>query len=650
MTQRIKQILLIAGLSTLIYIIGLIWVDSPLGALTLYWHAVPFEWARFWPMAVSRLAYALIVLLVMRSLRQQVVFSRWVVIASIGLAIGLGFALQMAAVNILEPEPFRAILRRHYSYITGGYWSVGMRVQNLGDFLDHFAENMSGYPVHSQRHPPGLPLVFWLGTQVMGLFPAWAESLDAWLRPMACYEVGVANLSSVQLASVLFGAAVEMLGTWLTVFPLYLFVRKIASQRAALWAVLLYPLMPGVTAWATQFDRTFPLVTVLTLLMCEYLLHERRHWAQILLSAGLGVMLSLVTFASLGNLPIILIGAIYMALRLWQTERFAQLGERIWQGTIVLIGILSVWGFGIANGLDVLKIYRVSMDFHYELIRPFVPWVFLHAFDIFSFIGLAFVVVAVSYWRLTFVSTQATPIRGTLLAALLIPLTILCLLHVARGETGRVWMFFSPLALILAAIVLGEAHLANYGRLVLVGLVAVQGVAQLATMRVLYFVEDGFNPDGVASAPLPANLQPAHFRYDTGGAIALLGYTLGQHENAAAVTNDDRTLTLYWQQLGERPSREAYKVFIHVMPTKAYTDVVLAHDSQPMNWKLPTTCWRPGQIVRDVHVLDIQHPFDTGDYFAVVGLYGSESNGRVGVYSPPTPNNAPFLPQSLRVR
>ena len=184
----------------------------------------------------------------------------------------------------------------------------------------------------------------------------------------------------------------------------------------------------------------------------------------------------------------------------------------------------------------------------------------------------------------------------------------------------------------------------------LVGLVAVQGVAQLATMRVLYFVEDGFNPDGVANAPLPANLQPAHFRYDTGGAIALLGYTLGQHENAAAVTNDDRTLTLYWQQLGERPSREAYKVFIHVMPTKAYTDVVLAHDSQPMNWKLPTTCWRPGQIVRDVHVLDIQHPFDTGDYFAVVGLYGSESNGRVGVYSPPTPNNAPFLPQSLLVR
>jgi len=118
-------------------------------------------------------------------------------------------------------------------------------------------------------------------------------------------------------------------------------------------------------AWTTQFDRTFLLMMMLTLLLCEYLLHERRRWAQML-------------------------------------------------------------------------------------------------------IGLAFVVVAVSYWQLTFVSTQTTPIRGILLAILLIPLIILCLLHVTRGETRRVWMFFSLLALILAAIVLGEAHLANYEQLVLV--------------------------------------------------------------------------------------------------------------------------------------------------------------------------------------
>ncbi|MBU6359491.1 MAG: hypothetical protein WCL57_00715 [Chloroflexota bacterium] len=45
-------------------------------------------------------------------------------------------------------------------------------------------------------------------------------------------------------------------------------------------------------------------------------------------------------------------------------------------------------------------------------------------------------------------------------------------------------------------------------------------------MRVIYFVEDGFNPDGGASTPLPANLQPAHFRSNTGEATALLGYTL----------------------------------------------------------------------------------------------------------------------------
>ena len=98
--------------------------------------------------------------------------------------------MQMAALNILEPEPFCTILRRHYSYIIGGYWSIGMRVQNLDDSLDHCAENMSGYPVHSQRHPPRLPLVFWLGKQVMGLLGAWAESLTAWLQPMACYEIG----------------------------------------------------------------------------------------------------------------------------------------------------------------------------------------------------------------------------------------------------------------------------------------------------------------------------------------------------------------------------------------------------------------------------------------------------------------------------
>lgn len=647
-----RLVLLIAGLSTLLYAIGLIWIESPLGILSLYWHAVPFEWARFLPLAVSRVAYALLVLLMMRGVAQAGGVAPWVVIASMALAIGLGFVMQMAAINILEPEPFRAILRRHYSYVTGGYWSVGMRVQDLGDYLDHFSETMSGYPVHSQRHPPGLPLIFWLGTWVMGLFPTWVASLDDWLRPMACYEVGIASLNSAQLASVLFGAALEMLGTWLTVIPLYCFVRKIATQRAALWAVLLYPLMPGVTAWATQFDRTFPLVTVLTLLMCEALLHERRRWAQIGLAAGLGVMLSLVTFASLGNLPIIMLGAIYAALRMWHLERLTRLGQRIWQGGIVLVGIASVWLYAIAKGLDVFKMYQVSMDFHYELIRPFIPWAFLHAFDIFSFIGLAFVVIGFGYAAFRFRPDSAVPqARAALAMAFVVPLTLLCLLHVARGETGRVWMFFSPLGLILAALVLSEAYLGRYVRLFVVGLVALQGVTQLATMRVLYFLEDAFNPDGVASATVPANLQPAQFRYDTGGAIALLGYTLGKDETASALsTGQDRTLTLYWQQLAERPSRESYKVFIHVMPTKAYTDVVLAHDSMPMEWKLPTTCWRPGQIVRDVHVLDVQHPFEPGNYFAVVGLYGAESNGRVGVYSPPTPSNAPFLPQPLAIK
>ena len=417
--------LLVMTLPTLIYVAALIF--DPGRSLVLWERVGQFDWSSTWPLIAGLCIWALVIGWAFVRL-PETPSRRQVALILVGTLLA-GLALQTAAVHVVEPYPLRGTLIRQLSPFTGGYWNVGARVSDLGSFLDQFAERMPSYTVHAQRHPPGLPLLFWMGTRLFEGLPTLASPIATAIRPMACFDPLAAQLNDAQIASGLFGILIESLMVWLIPVVMFVWLRRIASVRVALLAAMLYALVPGALAWTAQFDRGFGLITVLGLYGCERMIESKKPSVTFVWPLFTGLMYSFATFMSIGNLPIILIGALYMSSRVWQQERLAQWRWRLLQASLVLLGIASVWLLCLPTGFDLIGMLRATLSTHLDLERPFWPFVLWHAWDIITFIGIPFVALGLLGLR-----QRQQPHVFALALSCFVTLLILCLAHIARGD------------------------------------------------------------------------------------------------------------------------------------------------------------------------------------------------------------------------
>jgi hypothetical protein len=217
---------------------------------------------------------------------------------------------------------------------------------------------------------------------------------------------------------------------------------------------------------------------------------------------------------------------------------------------------------------------------------------------------------------------------------------------VARGETGRVWMYFAPLAVALAAIYLSEHRRVRQS--VVVGLVVVQAVFHIGLLRMLTY---GIDPLTVQDAAPPATLIPTEVRFGRQGEMQLLGYTFGRPERPSltAQPGEFAPVTFYWKLDSSQPISSSYHVFVHIASSLDDTTRVVNHDNVPVNWTLPTSCWRPGQVVRDEHDFAIADDAQPGEYVVLTGLY-DHTNQREFIYQAQAArDNAVALPVKLTV-
>ncbi len=129
------------------------------------------------------------------------------------------------------------------------------------------------------------------------------------------------------------------------------------------------------------------------------------------------------------------------------------------------------------------------------------------------------------------------------------------------------------------------------------------------------YAEAYYLPKSHAQTPLPEHPSGAVL----GGAVELIGYAL---DSTWAQPGDTVTLTLYWRVLAAID--QDYTVFTHLLGTHNPATggpVWAGHDSQPDGGHYPTTAWRPGEIVLDVHPLTIPADAPSGRYELEAGLY-----------------------------
>ena len=85
------------------------------------------------------------------------------------------------------------------------------------------------------------------------------------------------------------------------------------------------------------------------------------------------------------------------------------------------------------------------------------------------------------------------------------------------------------------------------------------------------------------------------------------------------------TVTLVWQALEE--TDQDVKVFVHLLDVDGR--IVAQSDAVPADWTRPTSGWRAGEYVTDVHVLETRRDMPPGEYRLVAGLYDSATGQRL---------------------
>lgn len=531
-----------------------------------------------------------------------------------------GLALQMVVTAATEPDPLAGIARRTFDWSTGGYWTVGAFVEDVRDFIGRYPERAPTYPVHQMRHPPGLSLIFTFGTWLFrGLPMSWSEAVAALLRPQSCHSLRSVDSPAPILAGAAIGIAAEAVLAMLVAWPLFAWVRRLAGERAAAWAVGLYGLTPGLSLWVSQFDRGIALATVTILYFVERLVREQRlrfaWWA--------GVAFSVATFMTFGAIPIALIAIVYALVRLSQLQPLSAwrgLAGRIAAALLLAAcGTASIWAaMWLWSSLDAFALYHVVFESHLSIEFPYWPFVFWHPWDQVTMAGVPLVMLLLALgWR-----NQALPIT----AAYVITLSALSLAHVARAETGRVWLYFNPMVVAGAgAIFIRLPHSATLGTL---GLLVLHAAVQGILLRPM--VGSGIPPERYPIVTIPPDATAIDTRFTANGAIALRAYHF-----SSAPPGQEGHITLYWERMSDTPIDTAYKAFIHIASDETDQQRVAQHDEMPVRSHYPTTCWLQGQIIADAQPVPVRPDAAPGEYLVFVGLYDPISGQRAPAFASP---------------
>lgn len=528
--------------------------------------------------------------------------------------------IQLSLLTLEHPDVRAPLFYRTVSEEAGGFYNVGAVITDNRDFLAHFAERMPSYPVHPQRHPPGVPLLFAWTRQALDERPSLAQRLSEAVRPYQCTNLPLMNLPNSAIAAAVLQMSVPF---WLglVVVGIYFLGKAAYDGETAVRAALLWPLLPSVGLWATRWNHLYALFTLAAFLCLHLGLRHKR--AGYLLASGLIVSLSM--FFSFGNAVLVGLLGVYALVWLVLNEGWSALwqGWTLVAGGLFLAALAPFWlWLGWAYGLYLPAIWRQAMDVHLGIGRSYTVWLFYHLYDFLLFLGIPLVFLGAAQFQ---TAVTARPRRDVLTIAFVLGLVLLDLSGTSQGEVARVWAFLLPLALLTAV----RALPANSRAFTLwAGLLAVQLLVSNIFLR----------PVGTGLTDPPPAPETVALSTSTPRAVWTDGLVLANADfPAQAAAGATVTVTAVWDSQAQ-PDKP-YTIFWHIL--NAAGDSVAQWDGQPRGGTWPTTCWQANHPFSDSYTLVLPPDLPRGDYSLEVGFYWLESLERTAVLLPAnTPNNS----------
>ncbi|MFQ6099789.1 MAG: glycosyltransferase family 39 protein [Anaerolineae bacterium] len=619
-------------------------------------YAIPGRLDRLWIPALTLALYLVLAFVWVRHAAGDGDVSRWrrgLILLALVLAVPL---IQVGLLSAEQQDFLRPLFYRTVSAGASGVFSVGSTIEDAGDFLRRYPALMPTFPVHPQRYPPGLPLLFYLARRLLEQAPFLADALGFRLRLYQCHDLSLMRLSNATIGSAVIQMMLPLVSGF-TLLPLYGLARRAYGRRTAAWAVALYPLVPSLALWSARWEQLYPLLACTACYFFHVGLTQSRRSA--LLVAGFTLSLaSLLNFSVVALLlPMGLFALLWLLTQPDATRNTRHATRNL---IAFLVGLSSLWlTYQLAFGTGLLDIWRVSMSYHLGLNRSYWAWLGYHLYDFFIFLGLPlallFFVALAKAVRATFHATRNTQhatrnaqfSNDPLTLSFALGLLLLDLSGTARGEVARVWLFLTPFAVLVAARGLTylchpprrreqatpeQAGTSSSGRCAwepesVIGFVIVACLLalQLFTFNTfLRVVTTGLTdpPTHTRVFDPPPIAHPLDARF--GDSIALLGYNLEPDDPAPG---DTLHLTLYWRSL--KPMTRPYTVFTHLVGPDG--QLIGQQDHMPLRGDLPTTCWVPGEVIADYYDIPISSQSPPGDYVLETGFYLLETGERLPV-------------------
>lgn len=534
--------------------------------------------------------------------------------------------LQLALIYADRPAVLAELVDRTLSNLSSGYFQPAAAITDLNAALRNYPALMPEFAAeHARTHPPGLILANNRTVALFEHFPRLSLALARTVYSGRCTDLWLLERPYATAAALLIWSILPLLFAASTIWPGYALARQWLNPTAARLATLLTATIPALLLFAPKVIQFYPPLVLLLFWCLAHGLKTRRLRSFFLA----GTLYSSLTFLSLGNLALALPIGLFMLLDLWRTQRLTAVsllksGAGLVAGGL-LLWLIYWWGWGVPPW----AIVQTGLNQHYTLVtllRRYDWWLVWNLVDVLVYAG----------WPLVLgfgaaVGTAVAAVRARQLTAvdqltlsLAVLLLFLDLSGSARGEVGRLWLFFMPLMTIPAAMRLADWLPGRRPMLLVTGL-------QLAIAISLGLAWQPVRPViVVAQPPVTSNQSTrttsldATFTETIGNSttIHLLGADLPP---ATAVPGEPLSLTLYWQ--AERGTVRPYTVFTHLVAADG--SLAAQQDNWPVNGQWPPTCWQSDEIVADRVQLSLPADLPPGEYRLFTGLYDARDGTRL---------------------
>ena len=543
-------------------------------------------------------------------------------VAAYGLLCALGgVALQLAFLSFYDPNPIRRLFMRTVSELSGTFFGASAAIDSPVTFLRNYPALMPTLGTHAQTHPPAIPLLFWSTGRSIEVFPAVAGALSGGLRQYQCQQPSIYALPDATIASALLGMILPLL-SMATLWPLYKISELLYDQHTALRAMTWWPMVPALVMFVPQWNQLYPFFTVLALWLVAIGLRNLRWWP----FATAGGVMSVATFFSLTNVSIVGLLGVFMAVWVFVEIRRGEQSSGKWRhlatGLLAFaLALASLWVVYFAIfSVSFFEIVRMGLGAHFDLGRPYLPWLFFLLLDVWLFSGIVFGVLAVtqvaSGWRS----------RNVLALTLGLGLLAFDLTGLVRGEVGRLLTWLMPLVVVVAARAVSRTPDVRRSTM----LVSLALAAQLAVM-VAYLPVIGIELT-LAGQHIPSDRllfasQDVEANFAQQANLVSFGGVAVPDESAL-------DLALEWQAQAKFEMRN----FAGVVVLGPDGEILGIHDWVAGGDEYPTTCWRAGETVTDFTHIPLD-AMPAGDYWLSLRMFDAESGEPLLVTAPGLPDD-----------